>query len=100
MLLLTRETFRDICLKRDKSKCVVCKKSENVTVHHILDRKLFENGGYYINNGATVCEECHWEAELGNITPQEIRNIIGIKTAILPENYDSTKEYDKWGRVC
>lgn len=41
--------------------CVFCKKPAT-EVHHILDRKLFDDGGYYENNGASVCV---WEMPLG-----------------------------------
>lgn len=41
----------EICLNRDKNKCVFCDTTENLSVHHILERRLFtepnEMGGYH-----------------------------------------------------
>ena len=45
-MLLTRNEFREQSLQRDKGKCIYCHK-EATSVHHILERRLFEDGGYY-----------------------------------------------------
>ena len=66
---------------------------------HILDRKLFSNGGYYLDNGASVCDEHHWSCEKTDISVEEVRKSCGITNIILPENFDSTKTYDKWGNI-
>jgi hypothetical protein len=98
--LLSRDDFRNKSLKRDGYKCVVCKTpgDENtLSVHHILDRKLFENGGYYLSNGATLCEECHIKAEQCELSVEEIREAAGIKIKILPEGLLEEAIYDKWG---
>lgn len=104
--LLTRNQFRLNCFKRDGFKCVVCKEpaifdSEgeptNLDAHHIVERKLFENGGYYENNAATVCEPCHIKAEQTVIGCDELRKLCGIKTIIYPEHYYQNQEIDKWG---
>lgn len=58
-----RKQFNEDCLKRDENKCVFCGKTENLDVHHILDRHLMPNGGYVKENGITLCEEHHWKAE-------------------------------------
>jgi len=95
--LLSRDSFREGVFKRDKHLCVVCK-SPAVDAHHLLDRKLFSDGGYYLDNGVSLCSACHIEAENGNITPQELREFAGINCMILPEGYDSNLSYDKWGK--
>lgn len=95
--LLTREQFRASVLKRDGYKCVVCHTDANLTVHHIMDRKLFVDGGYYVDNGVTVCDECHWEMELSKILPHEVRLIANITNIILPTGLSPDKNYDKWG---
>ena len=56
MSLLSRAEFRDSVFKRDKNKCVFCDKAA-IDAHHIIERKLWNDGGYYLNNGASVCEE-------------------------------------------
>jgi hypothetical protein len=96
--LLTREQFKELAFKRDKNKCVFCSK-EAVDAHHILDRKLWKNGGYYLSNCASVCEEHHWACELTDISVPEVRKACGITSFILPEGFDHSKEYDKWGNI-
>jgi hypothetical protein len=69
--------------------------------HHIMERRLFPDGGYYLDNGATLCDHgthgCHIEAERTLITTEEIREAYGIKTVILPPHLYSDERYDKWG---
>ena len=98
-ILLTREQFRDAVFKRDKFKCVVCG-GVGVDAHHILDRKLFPDGGYYLANGVTLCGECHLLAETSdnhNYSPQTLRAVTAILVPVLPPGYDPALQYDKWG---
>lgn len=72
MELLSRDEFRNLVFIRDKYKCVICKDPAK-DAHHIMDRKLFEDGGYFIDNGASLCGPCHIKAETNVIMPSEIR---------------------------
>jgi 5-methylcytosine-specific restriction endonuclease McrA len=46
--LLTRDRFRESVLARDNHACVVCKrKGIPLDAHHIIERRLFPDGGYY-----------------------------------------------------
>lgn len=96
--LLTRDKFRESVFDRDNYLCVICK-SPGKDAHHIIERRLFDDGGYYLDNGATLCEDCHLKAEMTIISPQELRDIIGITTVRLPEHLYDDLEYDKWGNV-
>lgn len=98
MKLLTRDVFRNGIFKRDSGKCIVpnCNKSA-VDAHHIMERKLWKNEGYYIDNGTSVCEEHHMLAERDKILPITLRQYAGIKKKILPEQLDINNEYTKWG---
>jgi 5-methylcytosine-specific restriction endonuclease McrA len=60
--LLTREQYKNAVFKRDNHTCIFCDLPA-VDAHHILDRKLFADGGYYLSNGASVCEQHHWDCE-------------------------------------
>ena len=60
--LLTRDQFREQVFARDGHKCVVCK-SPAKDAHHIIERRLFEDHGYYENNGVSLCSQCHLDAE-------------------------------------
>jgi hypothetical protein len=97
--LLTREQFKEKALKRDKHVCVFCSSKKNICVHHIIDRKLFSNGGYYLDNAASVCEHHHWDCEKTDISVEDTRKASGITNIILPEGFDTNKIYDKWGNI-
>lgn len=96
MELLNRDDFRNGVFERDNYKCVICGEPA-VDAHHIMERRLFINGGYFLDNGASLCEKHHLEAEMTTISPEEIREAIGIKNIILPEHLYEDIEYDKWG---
>jgi len=45
---------------RDKYKCVECGKTNcKLNAHHILSFSKYKNKRFDINNGITLCEECH-----------------------------------------
>lgn len=90
--LLTRQEFKEEVFKRDGYKCVVpgCEQ-EAVDAHHIMERKLFSDGGYYLNNGASLCSEHHLDAETGNISAKEILDYINIRE----EQYESLPYPDR-----
>ena len=96
--LLTRDNFRNSVFERDGNKCIFCDNSAK-DAHHIIERRLFGDGGYYISNGASVCEEHHVMCETTEILPSDIRHKIGIKNIILPEHLYEDQEYDKWGNI-
>jgi hypothetical protein len=95
-MLLTRDQFREAVFARDGHSCVVCNQPGQ-DAHHIMERRLFPDGGYYLANGATLCGDCHYRAESTELTPLRIRWDAGIDTAILPPHLYSDEEYDKWG---
>lgn len=96
--LLTRDAFREGVFARDNHKCVVCG-APAVDAHHILERRLFSDSGYYLNNGASVCAEHHMACEMTTITVEQIREHANIRKPVLPPHmYDDTT-YDKWGNV-
>ena len=95
-MLLERKEFNRLVFNRDNGTCVFCDKPA-VDAHHILDRKLFVDGGYYLNNGASVCEDHHWGCETTLITVEQVREACGITEKILPQEFDKSIIYDKWG---
>lgn len=102
-VLLTRTQFRESVLERDSHQCVFCGEKTNLDAHHITERRLFtqekEYGGYFISNGATVCETHHRMCESTEISTQQVREQCGITTITLPEHFYHDLEYDKWGNI-
>lgn len=96
--LLTRDHFREGVFARDLYKCVVCGDPAK-DAHHIIERRLFDDGGYYLDNGASLCEVHHIEAEKTLIDAQWLRDKIGIKNVVLPKGYYRDTKYDKWGNI-
>ena len=78
--LLTREEFKKQVFARTNGKCCVPDCScDAVDAHHIMDRKLWNDGGYYLSNGAALCSEHHLDAEIGKITPKQCLDYMGIE---------------------
>ena len=103
MALLSRDNFREGVFKRDLYKCVFpgCGKPAE-DAHHIIERRLWtsprEHGGYFMSNGASVCEYHHqYGAETCAVAPQVLRMWCRIADTKVPESFDPLKAYDKWG---
>lgn len=97
-ILLTREAFKEKVFSRDKSICVVCEQPAK-DAHHLIDRSLWENGGYYVDNGVSLCESHHWDAEKTLISCKELREKAGITNIILPDHFYADEQYDHWGNI-
>ena len=95
-VLLSRETFKAQVLARNRGRCVFCE-SDADAAHHILERKLFSDGGYYLDNGAAVCEAHHWACETTALSVAEVRQQAGITNLVLPPDLCAESTYDKWG---
>jgi hypothetical protein len=94
--LLTRDQFREQVFARDKRKCVNCG-AEGADAHHIVERRLFPDGGYYLANGVTLCSLCHVGAEQTAISCEALRAKAGIAETVLPPHFFPDGVYDKWG---
>lgn len=51
--------WREEILKRDKHKCVYCSSQKDLNAYHIYSWKFYPNLRFNIDNGITVCKECH-----------------------------------------
>lgn len=94
----SRDQFRKKVFERDNYKCVNCLKPA-VDAHHILERRLFDDGGYHINNGASLCSDCHILAEKTDLSVEFLREKCSIKKPHLPEHLYTDNIYDKWGNI-
>lgn len=95
---LSRDEFKAAVFKRDGGRCVLCS-DKAVDAHHIIDRSLWENGGYYTENGVSLCEKHHLDAEMTLISCTELRDAAGIKTVLLPDHFYADERYDHWGNI-
>lgn len=98
MKLLTRDQFREQVFSRDKNRCVICNIPAK-DAHHIIERRLFFDGGYYVDNGASLCEEHHLAAEMTTLSCEDIRKAAGINLIVLPDHLYFDYNYDKWGNI-
>lgn len=100
MKLLTRTQFRDAVFAQTQGACCAAGCSlPAVDAHHILERRLWDDGGYYLENGAPVCEKHHLAAEATTLSAQELRDRLGITHVALPAQLPADEVYDKWGNV-
>lgn len=95
-VLLSRDDFREGVFARDHGACVFCGKSAK-DAHHIMERRLWPDGGYYLENGASVCEEHHLKCESTEISVEDVRRACGITKPVIPPHLYDDQPYDKWG---
>lgn len=96
--LLSRDEFRESVFARDGYTCIFCPQKAQ-DAHHILERRLFTDGGYYLNNGASVCGDHHILCEKTLITVEEVREKAGILKPVIPDHLYGDQVYTKWGDV-
>ena len=96
--LLTRKEFREAVFKRDGYRCIICQ-HKAIDAHHIMERRLFDDGGYYIDNGASLCGEDHYRAEMTILPTWTLRQRIGAASIVLPPHLYTDQGYDKWGNI-
>lgn len=95
-ILLSPTQFQEVILVRDKHCCVICQKP-GARVAHLMDKALWSDGGYYQENGATVCLEHDLAFKRTQISVEEVRQAAGISTILLPEHLSVDCQYDRYG---
>lgn len=86
---MIRARFRTVVFERDGNMCAMCDyvpdREGSLDAHHITDRNDMPNGGYVLQNGITLCADCHVEAEkfhstgeiVTGFTPTDLYKVIG-----------------------
>ena len=97
--LLTRENFMISVLNRDQQKCAHCFCKHTLVAHHIIDRSLWPDEGYYLDNGVSLCNDCHLLAEQTILSCDKLRELANIQTVHYPEHFFDDEIYDKWGNI-
>lgn len=90
--------WRKSVLERDSYTCQhcfrVCKKSEKgLAAHHIKSYKDYIDLRYDINNGLTLCRECHMRVHGKYYTPKMIKCACGCGTLIPERRYKRKIKY-------
>lgn len=94
-----RDRMREACFARDGGKCVLCDAPAQ-DAHHILERRLWPDGGYILDNLASVCGHCHLLCEQTIVSVEEVRHAAGIwGPPVVPPHMYPDETYDKWGNV-
>jgi hypothetical protein len=58
-----------------------------------------EFGGYFMNNGASLCEEHHISAEKNLFPPQYLWKLLNVSKPIRPKSFMDNVDYNKWGEA-
>jgi hypothetical protein len=95
---MTRDEFRQSVFERDNHKCVICGKDAQ-DAHHIIERRLWDDGGYHLDNGVSLCGYHHIAAEQTHLSCEDLRMAAGIENVIIPSHLYDEYEYDKWGNI-
>lgn len=96
MATSARGAFRTGVFARDGGRCVVCATAA-VDAHHLLERRLWPDGGYRIDNGVALCAADHLAAERTVHSAAKLRELAGIERIALPPQCDPALAWDKWG---
>lgn len=93
--LLERRSFREKVFERDENTCIVpwCEASAD-DAHHIIERKLWSDGGYYLSNGVSVCNPHHQAAEADLIPPHAFWRWLDVDP-LTPSGHGTA--ITKWG---
>lgn len=59
---------------RDVSKCRICGSKEELESHHIMPVSEYPHWKYEMDNGITLCTDCHYEADNGRISVDFLLN--------------------------
>jgi len=95
-ILLPQDQFRERTLARDKHKCVVCGSPVN-EVHHLLESRLFDCGGHYLDNGAALCQDHRLASDTTEISVEALRKHAKIVRVVIPGHFYNDERYDRWG---
>lgn len=93
-----RQTAREETFARDGGRCVLCGAPAQ-DAHHIIERRLWPDGGYILDNLASVCANCHLLCEQTVFSVEEVREAAGITKIVVPPHMYPDTRYDKWGNV-
>lgn len=81
-------------IKRDE-KCVVCKTKKDLEAHHVFHVNPKDKIYYDINNGVTLCNDCHNKYHEKYGVECSIKNLLELKESICGSNHKKLKKENK-----
>jgi RNA ligase len=87
--------YREV-MQRDGSRCVICGSIPEGVIH-LMDLRLWDGDGEYVDNGVTLCAQHHLAAIITDIPLDDLRRAANIAELWLPPHLYASTEYDRWG---
>lgn len=95
--------FRNMVIKKDSGKCLICGSDQNIEVHHIYPCASYPELMFDVSNGMCLCKEHHSANIVGGFhniygkldtTPEQLEDYINLKRKELGHNdIFNVKEY-------
>ena len=71
-------TWAEQVKERDGMKCVMCGKTDHLQAHHIKPGFLYPEYRHDIDNGVTLCKDCHQNCHYGHFAGFALKFVNGI----------------------
>lgn len=84
-------TWAELVKERDEYKCVICGSTDRIQAHHIKPTFLYPEYKKDLDNGATLCYECHKKTHGTSFSGGGIKAVNGID----PDPENRIKEHNK-----
>lgn len=91
------ELWKEVCKQRDGYRCQYCGSTNTLQVHHIVSR-VNSSTFFDINNGITLCKNCHSKVSFNPTFRFEFQNFLAHKYGqeFLDELERKSKIPKKW----
>lgn len=96
--LADQTRFVRAVLSRDNGVCVFCG-ALATDVHQIFASELWDDGGFFEDNGASVCSVHYRACRSTVISVEAAVAAVGLETPVLPPHLYAVQRYDTWGNA-
>ena len=83
------KTIKKFILKEQENKCIICGNTNNLVTHHIMSAKRYPDLENDVDNGITLCEECHKKYHRQPMTVPYLKNNRSYQVPLtkVPDNH-------------